>query len=422
MRRAVCTLLLFIALPAGAQRFDTLVKNAGAPRHAGAARLVPEVTIGGADETSDEYLFSGIRHFLAAADGSVWVIDGKRVGQAVAIRRYDVSGKFMRNVGRRGDGPGEWYQPSSLSQLRDGRVVLRDAVVGRAVNFYRPNGDLDTTWSYKTSTVYSVRGDTSGALWMQVQEGVTFRSTSPLVTLRLKPDGSIIDTVFDYPLPRLLPANFRVSNDRVTSMVTAPYQAYAGPAWSPFGFTATAVTSRYAIDFRFPRTLPNGTIRPWRPGDRVTSVRRRVDPVVVTEAERSDQRKHMEAQADNIGSTRLGSVPDVPRVKPPIKHFKFDIEGRLWVRVAQPSERYEPAIPQPLPGRAPPPVIKWREPVAYDLFEANGTYVGRIPVPFELSLVGDNQAIVQARGNSVWGVAKDDDGVESLVRYLIVWP
>ena len=68
--------LLMSAQLAGAQRSDTVVRVAGAPRYAGVATLIPELTISSADAPVD-YQFDGIRSMLAARDGSVWVVDGR---------------------------------------------------------------------------------------------------------------------------------------------------------------------------------------------------------------------------------------------------------------------------------------------------------------------------------------------------------
>lgn len=421
MFRAACGIVVLTSIPVEAQRFDTLVKNAGAPRHAGVARLVPEVTIGGADATADEYLFTSVNELLAASDGTVWVIDRPRMSASTpSVRRYDPSGKFIRNVGRRGDGPGEWQQPSMLAQLRDGRVVMRDNVVGRPLTFYKLNGDHDTSWTFKTSTVHSVQADTAGAIWLRLQSGVTFRDISPVATIRMRPNGTVIDTVRTPRPPPVPPVpTFKASNDRNTTTVFAPYAAIAFSPWSPHGYYASSVNTRYAVNLLLPRTLPNGSTRLWRPGDRIMSIRRNVERVAVSEEERRDQTAHMNAQADWHGSVRHGAVPDVPRVKPVIRTIKFDLDGRLWVGVRQPSERYKPEIQKPLPGRKPSPVLKWREPTAYDLFETDGTYVGRIPVPQNVEL--DRQELVQSRGYFVWGVERDDDGVESVRRYRISW-
>ncbi|HKS07783.1 MAG TPA: hypothetical protein VJR92_15880 [Gemmatimonadaceae bacterium] len=394
--------------PLAAQRPDTIVKQVGAPRYAGVATLVPEVTIGGADATDDEYIFVSIRVLLAAKDGSVWVSDGRFPMGPFSLRRYDVNGKFIRNVGARGQGPGEWQMPGHLAELRDGRVVLRDEVVGRPLTFYRANGDYDTTWAMHTTTISYINADTASNIWMSVAAGTSFNPGAPHSMVRMTPRG-VVDTIPEPPRAEVTRApNVTVTRGRSSMGFAAPYQPYALGAWSPQGYYATGVSSQYTVNL----------LR--REG--VTSIRRSASALAVSDDERSDQRAYLEARVAAVGGTQQGSIPDIPREKQIIRSIDFDLDGRLWVSVSQPSERYEP--PPPAPARAgatPQPVLRWREPLVYELFEPNGTLLGRVTIPYDVRLHPAPWAPIQSRGDYVWGIATDADGVQSVRRYRIAW-
>ena len=59
--------------------------------------------------------------------------------------------------------------------------------------------------------------------------------------------------------------------------------------------------------------------------------------------------------------------------------------------------------------------VFWREPVRYDVFEPDGTYLGVVAPPEDftpyVNPVFD--------GDLVWGVTRDELGVERVVRYRI---
>jgi hypothetical protein len=157
-------------------------------------------------------------------------------------------------------------------------------------------------------------------------------------------------------------------------------------------------------------------------GDRVVSIRFKTAPVVITDAERADQTAHMNAQADAFGGTRSGPTPKLPREKPPLRSISFDLDGRIWARISQPSERYEPPPVEPPKGRPAPPVLKWREPNVFDVFEPTGVYLGRVATPYDLQLMGRSGGeMIQARGDVVWGINRDADGVDAVRRYRIAW-
>jgi hypothetical protein len=58
--------------------------------------------------------------------------------------------------------------------------------------------------------------------------------------------------------------------------------------------------------------------------------------------------------------------------------------------------------------------LRWREPLTYDVFDPDGSYVGRVRVPHDTR-------IVQVRANVVWGVATDSEGVHTVKPFRIAW-
>lgn len=50
----------------------------------------------------------------------------------------------------------------------------------------------------------------------------------------------------------------------------------------------------------------------------------------------------------------------------------------------------------------------------FDVFEPDGTYLGRVRPP-------QNATPKRFRGDDVWTVAEDEDGVKTLVKYRVVW-
>jgi hypothetical protein len=396
---------------------------ASAPRYARGGTLVKEMTIGEA-MGDDDYLFESITNVLLARDGSVWILDVPQMTGAPTLRRYDASGKFVGAVGRQGKGPGEYTGPTGLAQLPDGRVILRD-IRGSRINVYSESGAPESTWVQRTNYTWPVRGgdgvrvDRSGIVWMpfdfpRAPNAPPGDRTAAFV--RLRADGTIIDSVqtpADAGGPRQTVTITKKSSTGFTRITLgAPFGWRGIWAWNPGGYFATARTDRYAIDMLAPKSHVPGAI--WKQGDPVVSIRRNMPAVELSAAEWKDQDKYLHNQIDSYDGSVSGSVPEIPRTKPPLKGFSFGEDGRLWVSVAMPSERFEPPPREVPPGTKPRPVLKWREPNAYDVFEADGTYLGRVPLP-----LGVYPTVM--RGDEVWCVARDEDGVNTLVKYRITW-
>ena len=58
---------------------------------------------------------------------------------------------------------------------------------------------------------------------------------------------------------------------------------------------------------------------------------------------------------------------------------------------------------------------RWREPVAFDVFESDGSYLGRVRTPLEFS----SSPTPVFDGDFVWAVTRDELGVQRVVRFRI---
>jgi hypothetical protein len=392
---------------------DTTVRTAGAPRYPRGATLVQEIQIGDMNG-ADPYLFTTISNAIVANDGTIWILEAAgRGGSPPSVRQFDAQGKFIRYVGRRGAGPGEYTSPNGIAQLPDGRVVVRDQSQSR-LNVYTPDGKSATTWtmpdpySWMMNAGSGLDADVNGVLWMRFlppagDPAIVRRTTY----VRFSSAGKLIDTVMSPLLPALPSSGITVTSGRGSSTNGAPYYVQNLATWHPSGTFVTAVSSKYAIDLRVAPPSP----RLWAPGDPVISIRRNgVKPVKVSTAERTDQAAILRQRVEAAPGQRSNAIPEVPRVKPPIRGISVGADGRFWVRVAAPSERFD-RPPPPAGTIAEPP---WREPIVYEIFEPTGEFLGRLSLP-------TGAGLVVSRGNEIWCVVRDDNDVASLRKYRVRW-
>lgn len=408
------------------KRSDTVVKDATTPKYARGATLVSDITIGTVDG-AEEYQFSGIASVLATKDGNVWVLDfvgGGGMSTNAVLRVYDADGKFLRTAGRNGGGPGEFQGPTGLAQLPDGRIVSRD-IQGNRVNVYKPDGTTDTTWTFRTPYSWPVRGrdpiraDASGVVWIAFRRTVpreAQNSPSALAWVRVSSkDGSVIDTVVAPRMPEVPRQVITITQTSPngttgTTSMGPPYQPGAYVGLNPLGFFVTSVTNKSQLEFYLPAEA-----RPWTPGNPILSVRRSAPPVPVSAEERAAQREQLEWDVNRREGTRSGPIPEVPMSKPFFTGFGYSEEGRVLAGVSMPSEKYVPPVPEVRAGQTPPRVVPWREVRrAFDVYEPDGTYLGRLELP-------PNSFPGSMRGNVLWAISRDDDGVNFIRRYRVSW-
>ena len=95
----------------------TTVVNESGSEWDGESRLIEVATIGAG--ASEEYVF--------AEPGGV-ATDGERIyitdRSASVVRVYDMKGQHLRDLGGRGEGPGEMNRPKGIGIAGDGRILF----------------------------------------------------------------------------------------------------------------------------------------------------------------------------------------------------------------------------------------------------------------------------------------------------------
>jgi hypothetical protein len=89
----------------------------------------------GAEEGESWEMFSGIRALAFDKADNLYVLDGMNFRVLV----FDRSGRFVRQFGKKGGGPGELQTPLGLAVLADGNIAVTD-LTNRGYVIYRADG------------------------------------------------------------------------------------------------------------------------------------------------------------------------------------------------------------------------------------------------------------------------------------------
>ena len=395
-----------VATNVSAQRAsaDTIVRRAERPLHPGVATLVEELSIGVADGR-EEYILGEVADLAVAKDGSMLVFDR----QVPIVRHYDASGRFLRSIGRSGSGPGEYRSASGIATAPDGRLLVWDTGNWR-INVYSPTGDFITQWTTPSGMSGGGTAQYSRALFVDTAGTVITRRNiynSPTVWLRFRSDGTPADTIHEPPAPARGVVTARAQN--VSTTLPIPFAPRRLVALSPFGYLVAGYPSRYAFEIH-------------QPGRAVVSVQRDVTPEPVSRSERAEGRKEVEDRMRQTDPAWTWNGPDVPSHKPLYHGLFVGLDGRIWISltpesgpriggisgtsgVGAPGARRSSASDA---DREPP------KPTLFDVFEADGRYLGQVQLP-----AGASAAV--RKGDLVWAVTIGDDDVPRLKRYRIAW-
>jgi hypothetical protein len=363
------------------------------------ASLVPEVSIGKAEGEDPHYLFGRVAGLAVGPNGVIYVVDQ----QADQVEAYSSDGSWLRTLGERGAGPGELNGPDGgIAILSDGRVLVRDPGNAR-IQVFGPDGGADAEWPVVRGRQY-----TSRPLWLDRQDNVytefALNPTDPVgewrwALLRVGPDGRVRDTLV-VPHSGYAPPELQARSDHGSSSGPVPFEATEVWALHPNGYFIHAVSTDYRIDLL-------------RKGAPVLRIERAYEPVVVQRAEKDAKKEQI---TQSMSMTQPGwrwNGPPIPDHKPPFTRIFAGRNGRIWVQVSQqgvlkPNPSYDPT--RPGSQRA-----WWTEPVAFDVFDADGSYLGRVNPPTDFT------AFVTPvfRSDTVWAVTTDSLGVQRVVRYHV---
>lgn len=402
MYRHCLVVLLMGATAVDAQ--EALVRPAdNEPRWDPAPRMIEEVRIGSLSGP-EEYSFGSVGGVAVLADGTIWVGDSQRH----AILRYSVDGEFLGQIGREGEGPGEFRYPFAMRAMPDGRVFVWDNGLIR-VSQFSSEGQFLASFSPPTFMVggpfEEFEVDSEGYLYLvaltlpKVTSGATVgerllaSSQQPRQRFWLKMDqtGAVLDSVL------LLPPRSEGTVDRVSSQTQ----------WSPLGYRVTARNDGYRLTLEIQ--------------DRPVRIEREWTPVPYQRAERSAKQR-----LEEVFSGRNGRpVRDIPRTKLPFSRFHVDSQGRLWV------QRHVPGVQVPetdgertsreeaceffgtSPDECDQGIKEWHEPMTYDVIEPSGVFLGQITLPNRQS------EFRFARDDLIWVTERGDYGEQYVVRYRI---
>lgn len=348
------------------------------------AHLVEELRIGELDGP-DKYTFGQIRELAVGPQGTIYVYDGA----VKALRAYDSTGRYLRTIGAEGGGPGEYREVLGLAVLPDGRLLLDDPRLGR-INVYSATGDPLGAWPMPSGlfTSNSITTDSAGRSYVKIlTSDIRQGEPWPIGYVRLDGTGAVVDTI---PGPRWR-----------EEVANAPVYGPVGLwAWHPHGYMVAAFGGRYAVELR-------------RVGQPVLRIERADQPMVPVPAdERAELKETFSAlrRQGAFGSGTPPAEPEIPAVKPALRALTLGDDGRIWVSPHLPSvRRAEPVDTTLPPGRRP---RSWTAPVAWDVFEPDGTFLGRVTVP-------PGSSILAMRGDRAWGTVRDENDVPYVVRWRV---
>lgn len=373
----------------------TIIENRGAANPVGGEWFIspdPILSIGTFEGDSLQQLYE-VQGALRLADGSIAIANGG----SGEIRIYGPSGEFVRALGRKGEGPGEFERPALAGLLGSDTLVVVDNQLRRINWLHVEEGFLESVTMaeevgggvyprgmFPDGTVIVGGGFYfSSASGDQLSNGYTRRATTYRSAAR---DGTLATDFGEFPGSEFF---MRVMNQGGGAMAMSA-------SLIPFGKYAMAAVGHQRLYFgsgdswEIQAYSPTGELAEIIRLDREARAVEAGDLDAYIESRVEDASDQAEAQAIR---QQYSEMP-IPDHMPAFASLETDPLGYLWV------ERYR------TPGE---------EPTVYDILDPEGRLVGWVSLPDQLDILEIGQ-------DHILGLYRDELEVEYVRMYRLHRP
>jgi hypothetical protein len=325
-------------------------------------KLAEEQTFG-LGENPDE-AFSEVAAFVVDAAGTVFGLDSKDR----RIKVFDPSGKFLRQIGKPGQGPGELGMPANVQLTNDNNLMITDATNGK-LSIFKLSGEhvKDVSTAGRLGFV-SMSLDAQGNFLGQ-EMGLSPGDNKMYFEIKkfdpsLKPLFTLDKIEFAVPLPG--------SGTKINAMdMIRIYQ------FDRSGNILLGSSNAYEIKVYSPE------------GKLIRTIQKDYSPEKITQ---QDIDEMLERLSGIPTGAQVKDLISFPESFPPFQYFFIDDHGRLYVRTYA-------------KGKA---KGEWM----VDVFDPEGRFIAQFITKSDLRLI---------KGGKAYGVEETDDGFRVIKRYAITW-
>lgn len=315
--------------------------------------------------------------------GNIYVADSG----AKNIKKFDAQGRFLKTIGREGQGPGEFGGLYYSTFAKDHLVVWDSG--NRRLCAFTADGEFVTSTgiSYETGSVRRLRGLPSGEVLVEMEKTYRREPEKPQdckIDLYSK-DLKFVRTIYTRSLWR---KKYIRTKEYGISTLFFPYSADVQWEVTPDGRIVIGYSGNYELEI-FDRT-----------GKRVAAVSHKSEPVSVTEKDKS-------AYFDSVAFYRMGEklkeppeyitkFTEFPKHKPVYKNILVDEDGNIWIVLNR--ERQDDR------GKV------------FEVFDPEGRFLSRVLLEGDVAFPDSRNTCLLHNG-SLFVIETGEDDLYRIVRY-----
>jgi hypothetical protein len=322
--------------------------------------LEEELTIGRA-EGKEGYFFTEIRspRSTIAVDkhDRIYVLDVREC----RLNVFDKTGKFLKTIGRRGQGPGEFRGPYQLLISAQDEIIVEELIT-RQLTYFSLEGLYKKTVSLAEAGIADINIDSTGNIYG-------------------------IDIILDEKNPRWELKKFDSNLTYLATLDSAPYKSPTqADGYNPFGYGSLCfciiindqIVSGFSQKYELKLFGPQG--------DLIKKITKDYIPVKITKEE---------IEARTKGHISLGGPalkPSIPKYHLPFRTLMSGDEGRIFVASWE--------------------MTKDRKQRYYDIYDPAGKCISRKSFKFMPQIW---------KNGKLYAIEEDEEGFPYVKRFKVTW-
>jgi hypothetical protein len=323
--------------------------------------LTEELTVGGG--TDPDKSFSQVGTFVVDNEGTIFALDSKEQ----KIKVFDRMGKYVRTIGKPGQGPGELGTMASGIQLTaDNTLLVEDAANRRLAQFKRTGEFIKNISTVGRLALVNLLLDSKGN-FLGRELGTVEGNAKVFFEIKkfdpdLKPLFTLDKTEFSFPVPG--------SGTKINFLdLASAYQ------FDPSGNIYYGRNANYDIKIYNPE------------GKHIRTIQKEYDSVKVTQKDIDEMLERIPNVAGGVNIKDIFAFPDV---FPPFQYFILDDQGRIFVRTYT-------------KGKA-------KGEYVIDVFDPEGRFIAQFITKTDLRLI---------KAGKAYGIEESDEGYQTIKRYAV---
>jgi hypothetical protein len=348
--------------------------------------LKEELSIG-VREGDEKYMFGANVAFNTDHQGNFYVTDWDKN----AIHKYDLSGTYVRTIGRKGQGPGEFQNLSIARFDRDGTLYVTD-LSSRRISFF----DKDGTYVRQIPTP-----DVFEDLYVGAKGGYVSSRTIPADS-ETGMAFKIVDGFFNDKFELVTEFNARDLDYKppagrdATAMAKFTAGILSGGAFRPNPVHVLSVDG--TIYFGYPENYAIDVFSP--EGRKIRTVRRAYDPIKVKEG---DKDYFAAAIARPFVTRTGGGARSEAEIRDILKFIEYPPNKPAYQGLAVMENGWLVVLADVSPG----------DHSLFDIFDEKGRYIGQ----FKANVFPDYGRYFFFKNGKAYAVEADEEGFKSVKRF-----